>query len=482
MYNKSTPYAFLKAGYTLMIVLCLLFFVISLTSRAQAPPSNIADSLQAILDRSLPAGVQNPGVVMSVHVPGKWTWSGASGHAISGMSSGQPATMAAPTDKFRVGSISKTFMATAIMMLEEQGLLSIEDTIGKYLRASLVYDTIQSSEPVRIRHLLNHTSGIDNSANNTSCQQNALADLTASHTLEEAIYCGASQGEIFPPEFAWAYSNTNYSILAMILQNITGQTSMDYIQQHIITPLGLTQTEIPSTVSINNNHMGCYWNIGTWIDMTDVNASLYWGWADIVSTTTDLNTFYHALLSGQLVNQNSLTKMFTMFPGTYDYGLGLDFYSIGNNNDAYFGHTGEVGNSSSMWYANTVTSNIPNGYFISYNFNYQGVDMWTVIDDPVYNLLTTMVTSTLSANAPSIKTKVYPNPAKENITFMVEHLNSTATLLVYDISGRLIFNIQTDDNKSSSFTLDLNGIDSGVYSYEIRTSNTVCTGKFVKTE
>lgn len=464
-------------------LLVLVFLGVFSVAKSQTAPSEIADSLQAILNRALPQGVQNPGAVMSVFVPGQWTWSGASGSAINGMTAGHPATTAAPTDKFRVGSITKTFIAAAILLLEEQGLLNTEDFISQYLRTSLVNDTIMSSEPVRIRHLLNHTSGIDNSANNTSCQQNALADLSASHTLEEAIYCGASQGEIFPPEFAWAYSNTNYSILAMIIEEVSGQNSMDYIYHHIIAPLGLSETEIPTTDEISAPHMGCYWNIGNLIDMTIVDASLYWGWADIVSTTTDLNRFYYALLNGQLINQTSLNKMMTMYPGTYDYGLGLDFYGIGSSGVPYFGHTGEVGNSSSMWYANNVTTAFPNGYFISYNFNYQGVDMWPAIDEPVYNLMNSFVTkiNNLSNNEPEVS--VYPNPAQEELNIEIQTIDGDkGTITIYDLAGQMILQSMIELHTGSNhFKISLADLTDGIYCYEFRSGKGISKGRITKT-
>ena len=217
------------------------------------------------------------------------------------MTTGQPATVAQPNSKFRVGSITKTMIATCILKLEENGLLNIEDPIDNYLRSTLVNDTIASSGTLKIRHLLNHTSGISNSADNPTCQSTVLNNPLTTWTLEEAIYCGASQGEVFPPEFAWGYSNTNYSILAMIIEEITGNSYENYLLQNIINPLNLQNTEIPSSAQINGSHMGCYWDIGSWIDLTIIHPSTYTGWADVVSTTEDLNIFYSNLLDGNLI-------------------------------------------------------------------------------------------------------------------------------------------------------------------------------------
>ena len=69
------------------------------------------------------------------------------------------------------------------------------------------------------------------------------------------------------------------------IREVTGQTAADYITQNIITPLGLLNTEFPTTNQLSSPHMGCYWNIGSWIDLTIINPSVYAGWADVVSTT-----------------------------------------------------------------------------------------------------------------------------------------------------------------------------------------------------
>jgi D-alanyl-D-alanine carboxypeptidase len=206
-------------------------------------------------------------------------------------------------------------VSTCILKLEEDGMLSIDDPIDLYLRPTLINDTINASSTITIKNLLNHTSGIANSAANNSCQLNILSNLTASHTLEEAVYCGSSQGELFSPGTDWTYSNTNYTLLAMIIQELTGMTYSDYISQTIFTPMGMTSTEIPTTDEINGDHMGCYWNImGNWTDLTIIDATTYAGWADVVSNTHDLTLFMDSLLNWAIIGQVQLDKMKTIDP------------------------------------------------------------------------------------------------------------------------------------------------------------------------
>ena len=450
--------------------------------KAQMAPSIIADSLQAILDRSLPTGVTNPGAVLGVSVPGKWSWYGASGKSIAGITNGYPAVTANPTDKFRVGSISKTFTAVAILKLEQAGLLSTNDTIGKFLRPSLIYDTIKSSSPVSILELLNHTSGIANSADNMACQQNVLNNLTSYHSLEEGINCGASQGEDFPPNFTWGYSNTNYSILAMIIEKITGQSYDDYITQNIITPLNLTNTEVPDNDQISGNHLGCYWPTGgPLLDLTIIDPSVYMGWANIVSTAADLNTFFTALRNGNILNPASLTKMMTIAPSAWNYGLGIEFYPIYGTN--YFGHSGEVANTSGMFFLDTITAYLPNGYYISYNFNYQGVDITTKIDEAVYTLLVNEISSmtAIAEQSQSLRlNKTYPNPSSSELNIEYSSSkNSNCEIAIYTSEGTLLKTIVVNSlEDTNTLKIDLENFSSGIYTYSLKDKSTICYGKF----
>ena len=467
---------FSKASVRMKAACLIIFVIVGIhTAFGQSAPAMIADSLQAILDKSLPASFSKPGAVMGIVVPGQWSWFGSSGNAIAGITSGQPATLATPTTQFRVGSITKNMVAACILKLEQEGKLSIDDAIDKYLRPTLVNDTIAASDTVRIRHLLNHTSGISNSADNTSCQMDVLTNPLNSHSLEEAIYCGTSQGEIFPPGFAWAYSNTNYSILAMIIKNITGISCADYIRQNIITPLGLTHTEIPVTNQISSAHMGCYWNIGNWIDLTIINPSTYTGWADVVSSTQDLTTYYQALLNGTIINATELARMKTIDPASFDYGMGLDFYKFSGSD--YYGHYGEVANTSGMFFGNIQTVLAPNGYYIAYNFNTQGVDMQTMIDQPVMNLLKS---TQLSVSEPyaSIEASLFPNPS-EGLSFLkLVNPHQGLELSITGIEGKVYYE-ESISSGVQNVSLDTKNLNSGIYFVNLRGTASSCTLKLM---
>jgi D-alanyl-D-alanine carboxypeptidase len=450
--------------------LTLLLLIYAFTCKSQVAPQYIQDGLQAILDNSLPSD-PNPGAVLTVYVPGQWTWSGASGYAISGETVGTSATLAQPSDYFRVGSISKTFASVCILQLEEAGLLDIDDTIGLYLRPTLVNDTIQSSTPVSIRQLLTHTSGIANSADNVTCQQDALSDLTRFFSIEENIECGASQGEMFNPGSSWYYSNTNYAILAMIIQNVTGQDYWDYVSDSIITPTGLSNTLIPTTDEIQGSYMGCYWDLGgATIDMSIVDPSLYKGWAEMVSTTSDLTLYFEALNNGELIHDTTFAKMLTInAPATY-YSLGLEQYHTALLDS--WGHSGSVGNTSGMFFVDISTTDFPDGYYIAYNHTYEGVDIYNQMDVPVLNFMYNYAVDVNKEQKD--KFQIYPNPS--NGFFTVSTDQEIYAIDFFNLTGEVIANY-TNIQKQHSF--NLTEFPNGIYLYRISAGDFTSQGKII---
>ena len=447
----------------------IIFFLLCYTNiNSQTPPQEVSDTLQGILNLGIPSSINYSGAVMEVYVPGQWKWNGASGIAISGNTVGQPLASANPTDKFRVGSISKTMMATCILKLQEQGLLNIEDPISMYLRSTMMTDTIVSSGIVKIRHLLNHTSGIANSGDNASCSANFMSNPSQTFTLEESIYCGASQAELFAPDNGWHYSNTNYSILALIVQNVTGMTWPEFLMQTIITPLGLTNTAVPTTTQIIGPHMGCYW--GASLDLTIVNATAYKGWADVVSTTSDLIIFSENLRNGNIINSNSLSLMKTFYTSTNQYGLGYDYYTYYGID--MWGHYGEVGNTSSLFYVNTSSPLAPNGYYISTNYNIQGADdiNWLLL--PVLRYLKDPAGSISSIEKIKSEFDIYPNPAKNELNIR-NNSNSNSnenTYILSDELGKIIF--QSTNLGLINYAIDCSTFNRGIYTLSIQTNST----------
>jgi hypothetical protein len=217
--------------------------------------------------------------------------------------------------------------------------------------------------------------------------------------------------------------------------------------------------------------MGCYWNIGSWIDLTIINPTTYTGWADVVSTTSDLITFIQALRNGTIINSSSLTLMNTEYPGTLDYGLGYDLYTY--NGVSYNGHYGEVANTSALFFANTTSTRAPNGYYISYNFNVQGVDDINEIAMPIFTYLNSNETNGITSLG-EIKntTHVFPNPATSQLTIKTDSKsNETQTLFLTDELGKTV--LEQSFNNFSSLSVDCSPFKRGIYTLSIQSDSKI---------
>ncbi len=140
---------------------------------------------------------------------------------------------------FEIGSVSKQFTAAAILLLAEQGKLSVEDPVSKYLT-----NTPASWANIRIRNLLAHTSGIRN--------YDGLDGFELRQHLTQAQFISklAALPLNFPPGEGWAYSNSGYNLLGYIVENISGENYWDFLQTHIFTPLQMTRTTLREPTKI----------------------------------------------------------------------------------------------------------------------------------------------------------------------------------------------------------------------------------------
>lgn len=421
-------------------------------------PADWEAKLESIVQDAGTFGKANGGMIMKVYVPGEWEWSGAEGYA-------QTDITATGDMQFRVGSISKMFTAAAILKLQDQNRLSIDDSISNYIRPSLlVVDSITYGDQMTILQLLNHTSGMGNASANQTCQVQALSNLEAETTYEEAIACGNEVGPYGQPGEVFTYSNNNYTVLAMIIEEVTGQPFDTYMNDSIIAPLGLSNTYIPTTNEIQTPHMGCYWQqMFTTYDMTIVHPSLYRGWASIVSTTSDLITFYEKLRNGEIISSQSWDLMQTIVSPSSYYGLGLEQFSYYST--PYKGHAGEVGNTSGLYFCDVSTACAPNGFYVSYNINYaREVDFVNEIDRPLVSAFKSCLVGVEEETSIAFDYQISNGQLQIQLD---QNLSSGARLRMYQINGALLHEEMIEMNQAS---IGLNQFPSGVYLVNLQTT------------
>ncbi len=247
---------------------------------------------------------------------------------------------------FRIASLSKQFIATAIMMLVEEGKLKLDDPVSNYLDG-----TPSEWKPITIRHLLTHTSGIPDFLNENISVHSWL------YGFDLGVFKAVARCPLhFVPGDEMRYSNSNYHLLGMIIRKVTGEAYGDFLRERIFQPLGMTQTEVsPIGKSIPGLAIGYELNNGRleFGDSVAQSAKAYAG-GGIVSTISDMAQWDAALYSEKLVKQSSLEQMWTPtrlndgMKTRYGFGWGTSGRSDGGH--LIISHEGNFSGFSSVIY------------------------------------------------------------------------------------------------------------------------------------
>ncbi|MEU5400265.1 serine hydrolase domain-containing protein [Streptomyces sp. NPDC005963] len=256
-------------------------------------------------------------------------WQGTAG--VGNLKTGAPR---GANDRFRVASITKTFVATVMLQLESEGRLDLDDTVETWL-PGVVRGQGHDGRKITVRQLLNHTSGVFDFINDPAYAAKYLDPGFYQHRFETrtpqvAVAAAMSNPPTSAPGTEYAYSNTNYVLAALIMEEVTGSTYEREVRNRIIKPLKLRATVMPGNSSLMPRPSSRAYSklsrdpAATKIyDITLQNASQTWAEGDIISNAGDLNRFYSALMKGKLLSPRQLKAMKTTPPGS-DYGLGLE--------------------------------------------------------------------------------------------------------------------------------------------------------------
>ena len=317
------------------------------TSIVKAEPTkSVSSSLQTSTQRDRTAVKQAmrdtlqlgyPGILAKIHKGGK-TWSYAAG--IADLRTKKPMK----TDfRFRIGSVTKTFIATVLLQLAGENRLNLDDSIEKWL-PGVIQGNGYDGNQITIRQILNHTSGIADYVNSKDFD---IMDTKKSYTADEFVKMGISLPPDFPPGKGWSYSNTGYVILGMLIEKVTGNSYAEEVENRIIEPLDLSNTFLPGNSSVipGTKHARGYFQLdgaSELEDVTYINPGSSDG--DMISTADDLNKFFSYLLSGKILKEQQLKQMLTTVPtGREGTGYGLGIYETKlPNGVSIWGHKGGV--------------------------------------------------------------------------------------------------------------------------------------------
>jgi D-alanyl-D-alanine carboxypeptidase len=324
-----------RCGALLSIAIVL---VVGCSDDTVGPPR--APGLQGLVD-SLAGAWNLPGLVVAVRRSGDEPSVVATGRAE--LATGRRMT---PLDRFRVGSLTKPMVATVILQLADEGRLSLDDSLVRFLPG-----TLPDGDRVTLRHLLNHTSGIGDYVNDPGFIDAAFLNPSRVWTPQELIAVANGMPRRFTPGEAgyWEYSNTNYVLLGLVAEVAGGVSIAALLLTRVFEPLGMTSTYFSNSTSLVAPFAQGYvdlngipnFAVGTLVNPTVAGAA-----GAVVSTAGDALRFGEALAAGELVSPASHAARLTTVPASrvrlpgesFDiaYGLGV---LVG---DGWIGHNGAI--------------------------------------------------------------------------------------------------------------------------------------------
>jgi CubicO group peptidase (beta-lactamase class C family) len=262
--------------------------------------------------------------------------------------------------QYLIGSITKSFVSTAFMQLEEKGLVKVNDPVSKYI-PSFPY-----GKTITIYDLLTHSSGIP-LRNETSAQMTPeqLVNSIGKHT----------KYLMFKPGNGWYYNDANYCLVGYIVEKVSGEPLDQYIQEHILNPANMTNSGFGNSFYQSADHSTGYKQInGVWIKPVVPSFTQLYGCGDIYVTAEDMMKFDEAINTGKLISAKSRDLIFT--PKFHSYGMGWYI-----TNQFVFSHGVVPG-----W--NGINSYSPeNNEYVILLSNYQNAMNIKEIKDHIYSLL-----------------------------------------------------------------------------------------------
>jgi D-alanyl-D-alanine carboxypeptidase len=311
-------------------VLSMIFPAVAVQAQVPAATdATLARRIDSIASRVLQTtGVPSASVAVVTH--GQLTYANAYGSARL-----DPLTPATPAMRYAIGSISKQFTAAAILLLQQEGKLSLDDPVSKFVPG------LTRGNDVTVRQVLSHTSGYQD----FWPQDYVMPMMLTAATPQSIIDRWGKQQLDFEPGARWQYSNTNYTIAGMILEKASGMPYFDFIRTRIRNPLGMTSAlnfDVNAHVTDAVGYLR--YALGPLRPAPDAGAGWMWGAGELAMTPSDLAKWDIAMIDRSLLKPSSYSAMETDTRlnngvGT-GYGLGVDVSM--SNGHFLVEHSGEV--------------------------------------------------------------------------------------------------------------------------------------------
>jgi len=285
------------------------------------------------------------------------------------------------SDRFRIASVTKSFVAAAVLQLVGEGRLGLEDTVERRFPGLL-----PNGSSITIRELLNHSSGLFDYDEDRAWIKARFASPARVWTPRQLVRIATKHQPHFPPGSSWRYSNTNYVVLGLVVERLTGRPLGDVLRMRLFRPLRLGATTYPIRTALTGAYAHGYLVAspplpqprGTLIDTSSALSPSAWGAGQLVSNARDVTSFYAALLGGRVVGPALLRELKTTVHG-YDYGLGI--YSRPTRCGSVWGHNGDI-----PGWRNVVFASADGTSVVQVMVNVDGKVDWQRIDDAAENV------------------------------------------------------------------------------------------------
>ncbi|MCX4984776.1 serine hydrolase [Streptomyces sp. NBC_00572] len=284
---------------------------------------------KAIQDVMKEAGV--PGVTVGLSAPGKGTYIRSFG--VADKATGQPMT---PNLFMRIGSETKTFTVTALLELVDQGEVSVDDPISKYI------DGVPNGDKITLRNLASMRSGLFNYSADEDFYKALTSNPDRPFTPQELLDYSFKHPIQFQPGTEFEYCNTNLILLGLVVEKVSGTPLHEFIQENVLDPAGLRNTVFPTDAAFPSPHAHGYTiqtASGQVEDATNWNPS--WGWAAgaMISKLQDLRTWARVVATGELLTPKTQAERLKTYPTSIPgAGYGMGIFNI----QGWIGHNGSL--------------------------------------------------------------------------------------------------------------------------------------------
>ena len=309
----------------------------AVASSAARPPGTRVDSLRDRLTDTMSGVLEAGATGMIARVDDDSTVTTVA-LGTARLQSRRPITV---NDQVRVGSITKSMVATALLQLVGERRLHLNDSIEGWLPG-----VVPNGEAITLRMLLNHTSGLFDYGEDADFIARILADPDRYWSPQDILAVALAHSPTFPPGAGWSYSNTGYILLGLVLEQVTGHPIQTVLEQRVFRPLHLSRTFFALDGRFHGRYAHGYLppslTGGGYRDTSSWPPSWAWAAGAVVSTAGDLARFYQGLMSGRLLRPDLLREMTNTVPAESSgrYGLGLAAFDLPCG--TVWGHTGGI--------------------------------------------------------------------------------------------------------------------------------------------